>query len=221
MHLRVFERLVKSVNQRQIVLPLSGGYDSRLIAVMLARLGYDNVVCFSYGKPGNWESEISRRVAEKLGYKWLFVPYSRRKWRTSFQSEERLAYTRRASALCSPAVLQDWLAVRELTDHKLLSQDAIFVPGHTNDFITGGHIPAELAHSGTVPTLQALLLSIARKHYSIWRVPPDDAVELFGPKLLQVLDGCHSIPSTIWLVHLSFGSGRTASQIHCQQRASL
>jgi len=50
---KVFERLIKIASGRTIVVPLSGGYDSRLIVLMLKRLGYEKVVAFSYGKPGN------------------------------------------------------------------------------------------------------------------------------------------------------------------------
>lgn len=38
---RVFQRLIDYAEGRTLVVPLSGGYDSRLIAVMLKRLGYN------------------------------------------------------------------------------------------------------------------------------------------------------------------------------------
>jgi len=66
---KVFERAIKVLNGRTAVIPLSGGYDSRLVAMMLKRSGYENVVCFSYGVPGNMDSEVSRIIAESLGYK--------------------------------------------------------------------------------------------------------------------------------------------------------
>jgi asparagine synthase (glutamine-hydrolysing) len=55
---------------RQIVVPLSGGYDSRLIVTLLKRLGYDNILAFIYGVPGNKEPAYSQRVAEALGLRW-------------------------------------------------------------------------------------------------------------------------------------------------------
>lgn len=60
------ERLIRWTNGRMIVIPLSGGYDSRLIATTLRRLGYENIIAFSYGRPGNTEAEISKWVAECL-----------------------------------------------------------------------------------------------------------------------------------------------------------
>ncbi len=77
-HERVFRRLLCDVGNRTIVVPLSGGYDSRLIGVMLRDLGCRNVLCYSYGINGNWESEISRELAAHLGFRWTMVPYSAR-----------------------------------------------------------------------------------------------------------------------------------------------
>ncbi len=65
-HERVFRRLVGSVGDRTIVVPMSGGYDSRLIGVSLRDLGCRKVICYSYGVPGNWESKISRELTDYL-----------------------------------------------------------------------------------------------------------------------------------------------------------
>jgi len=46
----IFSRLCRLADGRQIVLPLSGGLDSRLIALWLKELNYTNVLTFTYGK---------------------------------------------------------------------------------------------------------------------------------------------------------------------------
>ena len=43
------KKLSKSCEGKQIAIPLSGGYDSRLIASGLHKIGFKNVICFSYG----------------------------------------------------------------------------------------------------------------------------------------------------------------------------
>lgn len=162
--LQVFARLIEVADGRTIVVPLSGGYDSRLIVLMLKRLGYNNVIAFSYGRPGNKESEVSRKVAELLGVRWEFVPYSNEDWYKWFNSEERKKYWEFASGLCSLGHMQDWPAVWQLRKNKAIPDDSIFVPGHTGDFISGGHIPIEFGTIKTVTT-ERLIDSILKKHY--------------------------------------------------------
>ncbi len=74
-------RLINFAHGKTIVIPLSAGYDSRLILLMLKRLGYNNLLTFTYGRPGNKESIISQEIACKMQVPWEFVPYSNNKWR--------------------------------------------------------------------------------------------------------------------------------------------
>jgi len=73
-----FNRLIQYADGRLIAVPLSAGYDSRLILLMLKRLDYGNVLAFSYGRPGNAESRASRLTAQRLGFNWEFVPCNHR-----------------------------------------------------------------------------------------------------------------------------------------------
>lgn len=123
-------RLAEYAAGRQIVIPLSGGYDSRLIALLLKRIGYDNILTFTYGVPGNKESEYSRQVAEALSLPWHFIEYSAKKWRDAWQTEERLEFQRWGSGWSSLPHVQDWLAVRELKCRKIIPDDSVIVPGH-------------------------------------------------------------------------------------------
>lgn len=159
-------RLVEVADGRQLVIPLSGGYDSRLIVLLLRELGYENLVTFTYGVPENHEARISREVANALGYRWEFVPYSRRAWREWDASPEREAFRIYGSGWASLPHVQDWPAVWALQKQGLVSSDAMFVPGHTGDFICGGHIPPALR---TARTIQArdVVDSIFFRHYNL------------------------------------------------------
>lgn len=163
---RVMQRLIDYANGRQIVIPLSGGYDSRLIATMLKRLGYDNVLTFTYGVPGNKESDYSKRVADALGLCWHFVEYSEALWREAWQTAERWQYQKWASGWTSIAHVQDWLAVKKLKQGGVVEADAIFVPGHSGDFVAGSHIPNE-AFERTVFDLEDIDRAILCKHYNL------------------------------------------------------
>lgn len=127
--LEVFKRLIKWANGRTIVIPLSGGYDSRLVALMLKRLGYKNLIAYSYGKSGNRESEISKILADSLSIRWEFVPYSNDAWYHWYRSEEWKNYCQISCGLSSIPHLQDWPAVGELKKQSLIPEDSVFVQG--------------------------------------------------------------------------------------------
>ena len=66
--------MLRQIGNRQIVIPLSAGNDSRLVASILKYLGAKNVKCYSYGTPGNFEAKIAKVIAQKLCYEWKFIP---------------------------------------------------------------------------------------------------------------------------------------------------
>jgi len=171
-HLRVFERLLRSTEGHTVVIPLSGGLDSRLIAVMSRRLGRQDVICFSYGRPGNRESEVSRRVAKMLGYPWLFVPYDRRRWSEWYHSAEWAAYSRYACGLCSLPHVQDWPAVWMLRQRGEIPADAVFVPGHSADLLAGSRSASlPQLYSTERLSVEQVVFAVRHYHYSLHRWP--------------------------------------------------
>ena len=135
------DNLISVANGRQIVIPLSGGFDSRLIATLLKEKKYENVLTFTYGVVGNRESLFSKEVATNLGLDWVFVEYNSLRWGQMIDSPERWEYQVMASNLCSLPHIQDWIAVEILKDDHSVEKDCIFVPGHSADFVAGSHIP--------------------------------------------------------------------------------
>ncbi|WP_445006036.1 asparagine synthase-related protein [Halomonas mongoliensis] len=160
------DNLISYANGRQIVIPLSGGYDSRLIASLLKRRGYKNILTFTYGVPGNKESAYSKKVADALGLKWHFIEYSNELWSEIWKTDERWEYQKWASGWSSLSHVQDWLAVKILKQNAIVEQDCIFVPGHTGDFISGGHVPDNAIKDKKASCLE-LFETIYKKHYSL------------------------------------------------------
>jgi len=160
------QRLINYANGRQIVVPLSGGYDSRLIVTLLKRLDYRNIFTFTYGVAGNKESQYSKQVAEALGLRWHFVEYSNELWRNAWQSDERWQYQKWGSGWSSIAHVQDWLAVKLMKEQGSIDNDAIFVPGHSGDFVAGSHIP-DAAFSGEALNLEDVCHALFKGHYKL------------------------------------------------------
>ena len=135
----VFRRLIDSMQGRTLLLPLSGGYDSRYIAAMLKALGYDKVICYAYGRASSFEVATSRQVAQKLGFPWHYVEYNRETWQDYFLSEEAAEYNVFASNLASLPCLQESIAVGEMKRRSAAPEDAIIVPGYAG--ATGFPVP--------------------------------------------------------------------------------
>ena len=160
------QTLIDYANGRQIVIPLSGGYDSRLIATMLKRSNYKNILTFTYGQKGNKESKYSKQVADSLKLDWIFVDYNKTMWREFWSNKMRWEYQRWASGGASLGHIQDFLAVKYLKENRMIDLSCIFVPGHTGDFVSGGHIPA-VVYNKNIFSQNELITEIIDKNYNL------------------------------------------------------
>lgn len=177
-----FHRLVEFAHGRPIIVPLGGGTDSRLVVLMLKRLGYDKTIAFSYGRLGNDESEASRKVASELGIQWEFVAYTNESWERWSESQEWKLYLQKANLASSIPHIQDWPAIWELRRQELIPKDAIFTPGHQPVHTGRGltNFPLAWLKSGTI-TEEQFLDSIWETFYIL------HDTRLFGPDLKKEL----------------------------------
>jgi asparagine synthase (glutamine-hydrolysing) len=160
----IFGALCRGLGGRQIVLPLSSGVDSRIIATMLKRHGHANVLTFTYGRSDCWEIPTSRETAAKLGFPWHFVPYTRSRWRDWFASDLMAAYLPYASRHVSTPHVQDWPAVLELKRQGLVQPDAVFMPGHTAMLISN-RLDRPILDRPAPERLDALAAALYRHHF--------------------------------------------------------
>lgn len=140
--LKVFQRMAGRLKGRTAIVPLSGGMDSRTNAVMLKRIGYQNVICFSYGEKDNEEAFISRQVAEGLGFPWYFAEYA--KGMANDVIKHRLShtdyfeYTWHGEAIVG---IQTDIALEQLRNKGIVPRDGVVITGDALDFLAGSHIP--------------------------------------------------------------------------------
>lgn len=174
----IFAELCASLRGRQVVLPLSSGVDSRFIAAMLKRHGHERVLTYTYGRPGNWEVNDSRQTAQRLGFSWHFVPYSRRQWRQWYQSADMAEYRPFCSRHVSTPHIQDWPAVLELKRKGLIDANAVFVPGHTCMLTSANRLDRSIARLPDSQRSAAMAESLFKHHFTLQRarrVTPDAA----------------------------------------------
>ena len=134
-------RLLESVGDRRIVVPLSGGHDSRLIVNYLHKLGVKNVLCYTYGVKGNGESRSSKEIASRLGYEWHYVEYTSEN-RTALLDDARTDACFRymcngTNRYCN----QEHTALQYLKDTGIINPEHdVVVPGYYFDVLAGSKI---------------------------------------------------------------------------------
>lgn len=189
---KVFNRLISKADGRTILVPLSGGLDSRLIVCMLRHLKYENVRTFSYGLSGNYEAKIAKRVASKLGYPWEFVSTTHAEFRQFFWSEERKAFWHATDGLSTVPTMQDIHALHKLKQSGKID-NVLLVNGQSGDFISGGHVPLSLCSSGA--TIDDLVIAIISKHYGLQKnmLTPENIAKMENrvrDSLRDIQDSC-------------------------------
>jgi asparagine synthase (glutamine-hydrolysing) len=132
-----FGRLIRSLQGRCAVVALSGGYDSRYILAMLVEQNYNPILAYSYGRKGNAEMEVAARVAVQLGVEFIPIVYDENLIRNYERDREFLEWVDFSANFTSMFFMQEYFAVRYLRDHGLVPDDAVFIPGHSADFLAG------------------------------------------------------------------------------------
>ncbi len=69
------KRLSAYSDTEPILLPLSGGFDSRLIlAFLMEMIPVSRIIAYTYGEPGTYDYEIAKKIVKKFGIKHLKYP---------------------------------------------------------------------------------------------------------------------------------------------------
>ncbi|MBP6230547.1 MAG: hypothetical protein KA397_02675 [Paludibacteraceae bacterium] len=154
---QTFQRLIASACRKQLVIPLSGGFDSRLIVCMLAKLGYTNVLCYTVGRPQNPELILAQQVATTLGYPHIFISNEQTTdyvHDTTFQR-----YYAYSTSYSNFFWMYEYFGVKKLVEEGLVDKDAIFVPGHSGDFLAGSQLQkAGITQKSTLKEMSKAIL---------------------------------------------------------------
>ena len=172
-------RLVTVLDGRTLVLPLSAGYDSRLLAMMVKLSGYDRVQCFSYGVLGNHESRVSESVAEALGFEWHFIEYGAQQWAEWTRSEAWSDYARMAHLGVALPLMQGWPSAGEIRRRQLVPDDSVFCPGLFGDVGAGLFARGDLLRE-VPPTRLDVAETIVASAHSLWWTEPARSRDLRG-----------------------------------------
>jgi asparagine synthase (glutamine-hydrolysing) len=114
---------------KTLLLPISGGVDSRLIAALVKESGHEDVLAFSYGTADSSEMAWGRQSAKILGFRWEGIEYSESTWQGLFEDEEYLNFVDRWSSGVSPPHIQDFPASQRLNEILGGLENTVLLPG--------------------------------------------------------------------------------------------
>lgn len=216
-------RMIEYAAGRRILLPLSGGLDSRLLALLLKRLKYANVAAFSYGSIRSAESRISKAVAEGLGFPWLFVPYSPAAWNKWFHTPEFRAYKHMAFQLSSCAHVQDFPAIWELKKNNAIPADTVIVPGICADLQAGSMSKdhrRDLYCAGPIDR-DHVIASIIEQHYNLfdWTARRAELYPQFRARIAEFLGDMAQYPDAASAFETQFCAEKVAKYLVNSVRA--
>lgn len=198
------DRLECVAGDRPVVFPLSGGYDSRLLASALVARGRD-VIAFTFGRSGHPDVEVSREVASRLGIRWEFLPYDESIWWEWYHGEAGRDYREQAFGGDALPFLAEVPALHRLLEAGRLPEDALYCPGHTvatpserlpqfaSDAGTGGNTTgcglSSADREVVVPSLEGLVEYVLDRHYTLWDADPTLKRDAFARRISRGLLG--------------------------------
>ncbi len=218
--------MADNLEGRQIVIPLSAGYDSRYIASALKHIGYDNVFCFSYGRSDNFEIRSAEKIAKKLNYPWEPILINSTEQKKIFSQNMFKDFLKYSNTLSSSPVLIDYNAVYSLHVNNRIDSNAVFINGNAGDFITGGHIDSYFYNMDFYNIdFDQIITNYIDKHYSLWEcLKTEENVSIVYNNISKIIsDILHSNKlsnDALWSVMESIEwSGRQSSLVTMTQRS--
>lgn len=180
-----FERLIDYADGRTILVGLSGGYDSRLIALMLYRLGYDNTVTYTTGAASADSEEMSRAksVANDLGFEHIMVTSDRSDYR-HIENSDQMKILEDIGYLSEYPHINKLILKRNLEKAGVTPEDVVHVLGH-NLLHAGSFLPGWVRDQDTLSRAE-LTDFLWDLHYEHWETPDDrDWQNLFEGQMLK------------------------------------
>jgi asparagine synthase (glutamine-hydrolysing) len=188
----IFNRLIEKIIGKDVLIPLSGGMDSRLILCKLKSLGCKNIKTFSYGPVGNHDAKWAKRIAKQLDVPWIFVPYNKNNVFNFFWSDNRKEYWKFAFNGVSIPFMVDEIAIDNLISNGYISdvENTVVINGQSGDFISGGHVTGY--HLKEIDpeknyNVDIILNAIIGKHYSLNAVLLEKYRKMILDRIIQEL----------------------------------
>lgn len=129
----VAERIVEYARGETITIGLSGGLDSRVMAILLARTGYDDIITYTYGLSTFTERSdirIAKQIAHELGLEHHVVEPTHQDFLEFRESNQWDEYLDQIDILGSVPNVHDTVILRKLRELADISANPVDLRGH-------------------------------------------------------------------------------------------
>lgn len=130
------QQIITFANGNPIWVPLSGGYDCRLLLSALIMAKAPNLHSYTYGKSMSPEIIMAHQVAKQLKIDWHFIPYDERAFSHFFTDTWRNYALRNHHYHALPHE-QDYFALLALSEKGVLGKDFVAITGHCGEIPAG------------------------------------------------------------------------------------
>lgn len=194
-----FTHTIGAIGNRPVTIPLSGGYDSRLIAAMLRKNGIDEAVCYHIGHNGSDEERYARTTAEKLGFRYILIDGPDLAYKnTGYLNEAEFAdYYRFVGDYTNFVWLYEYFGIKRMIEQGEIKADTVFIPGHSGDFLAGSHIRKGCVTPSS--SVRELALSIVLRSFE-YRASSSIVKEVTGQFKKAIDAGISPVSAYQWFI---------------------
>lgn len=162
----IIDRLPEQIAGRTVLLPLSGGHDSRLLLYCLKKAHVGPILSYTYGTRSCNEYSLSKKVAAYYQIPHLFIEYKGKKVRKYYQKNYS-RYAEFAGNYTSVPWMQEWYALGELLRRTGLNpHQCVVVSGLGSDFWAGSQLE-KMRLPTDAPTVGDVVREYARERMNI------------------------------------------------------
>lgn len=144
----VFDRFVARLAGRQIVLFLSGGYDSRLILLNLLKRNYNNIICVSLVSSEDKDVSVAKQLAKKFNLNLVTINFNKSYWRQKAKQKKFWDFVNKAMNGIALHYLQG-LVIQDLIEENRLDPNCVVVTGNSGDVVEGNDVCENFVRSKT------------------------------------------------------------------------
>jgi asparagine synthase (glutamine-hydrolysing) len=181
-----FRRYFTALKDKFIAIPLSGGYDSRLVALMASKYHPEKVLCYTYGRKDNHEVELAMESAKRLRIKWINILYDSDLIKDFIHDDFFEKYYPWVSDLTGMFFMQEYFAVRYLKQNRLIPDNTVFISGYSGDFIAGSYLTPEMKRKMDINELPEIVFREYYRIVSLDKRKKSDVCELIRERVPDV-----------------------------------